>query len=204
MSILKLFLANLFITKHPMTYIVIHFEECLFMPTVLITGGTGLIGSALSSMLIDKGYKVIILTRNKSDVRHQTSGITYAEWDVEKEIIDKDAVAKADYIIHLAGANLSEKRWTKKRKKEIVESRTHTSALLVKALKEIPNKVKTVVSASGIGWYGEQKNSEPFKETDLPAEDFLGQTCEQWERSIEPVTTIGKRLVKLRTGIVLS
>lgn len=190
-----------------MTYIVIHFEECLFMPTVLITGGTGLIGSALSPMLIDKGYKVTILTRNKSDVSHQTSGITYAEWDVEKEIIDKDAVAKADYIIHLAGANLSEKRWTKKRKKEIVESRTESSALLVKALKENTNHVKAVVSASAIGWYGADTNTslqKGFHEEDPAALDFLGEICKQWEQAIKPAETLGKRLVIIRTAIVLS
>src|SRR5215216_7843552 len=104
------------------------------MPVVLITGGTGLIGTALSKMLVSKGYEVIILSR-QSEKKPPTSNVqppivSYSHWNIENETIDKDAVAKADYIIHLAGANLSEKRWTAKRKKEIVESRTKTSALL--------------------------------------------------------------------------
>jgi uncharacterized protein (TIGR01777 family) len=173
------------------------------MPTILISGGTGLVGTALTNELLQKGYSVIILTRSPEKYK-STTKLVYAKWNVEDQVIDKEAIAKADHIVHLAGENVGDKRWTKKRKKQIVESRTLSSALLVKALKEQLNNVKTVVSASGIGWYGEQKKSEPFIETDPAAEDFLGQTCKEWEASIEPVTTLGKRLVKLRTGIVLS
>src|SRR5437773_6288839 len=166
------------------------------MATVLITGGTGLIGRALTKELLNRNYDVIILTRDPG--KYSTgSRLCYAKWNIEEQTIDKDAIAKADHIIHLAGENVGEKRWTEKRKKQIVESRTQTSALLVKALKEIPNNIKTVVTASGIGWYGEQKRPEPFVETDPPAEDFLGQACKQWENSIAPVETFEKRLVKL-------
>jgi NAD dependent epimerase/dehydratase family enzyme len=90
-------------------------------------------------------------------------------------------------------------------KKEILDSRTKSSALLIKALKENDNKVKAVVSASGIGWYG--PDTAPggcFKEEDPAHSDFLGQTCLHWEQSIEPITAMGKRLVILRTGIALS
>ena len=93
------------------------------------------------------------------------------------------------------------------RKKEIQDSRTQTSTLLVKALKENENKVRTVVSASGIGWYGPDPvtpNPKPFVETDDCYDDFLGNTCRAWEESIAPVTALGKRLVWLRTGIALS
>jgi len=173
------------------------------MPTVLITGGTGLIGKALTKELRKRNYDLIILTRSPEKYTN-SPGLSYAKWNVDEQLIDKNAIARADHIIHLAGENVGDKRWTKKRKKQILESRTLTSALLVKALKEQPNNVKTVVSASGIGWYGEQKRSEPFIETDPATEDFLGQTCKEWEAGIEPVTTLGKRLVKLRTGIVLS
>jgi uncharacterized protein len=176
------------------------------MSTVIITGGTGLIGSALAKELVKRGYQVIILSRRvyAANIDDLESRISYAEWNIEKQTIDKDAIAKADHVIHLAGENVGTKRWTKKRKKEILESRTLTSSLLVKALTEIPNNIKSVISASGIGWYGEQKTPEQFRETDPPANDFLGQTCKQWESSIEPVTTLGKRLVKLRMGMVLS
>ncbi|MGB8194194.1 MAG: TIGR01777 family oxidoreductase [Chitinophagaceae bacterium] len=178
------------------------------MATILITGGTGLIGTALSKLLTEKGHDVIILTRDPTtNDKPQTANISYAQWDIKNQTIDASAVQRADHIIHLAGANVAGKRWNAKRKKEIVESRTQSAALIVKALKENTNKVRSVISASGIGWYGpdtpESTKRGGFTETDPAAEDFLGQTCAQWEAAIEPVTALGKRLVKLRTGIVL-
>jgi len=178
------------------------------MPTVLITGGTGLIGKALSELLLQKGYQVIILSRTVPN--HQigdSSGLIYAHWDIARQTIDAATVQKADYIIHLAGAGVADKRWTSKRKKEIINSRIKGSALLVKAMTENANRVKAVISASAIGWYGPDPiipNPKPFTENDLPANDFLGDTCKQWEESIEPVTQLGKRLVILRNGLVLS
>ena len=174
------------------------------MHTVLITGGTGLVGKTLSKALIKKGYKVIILTRNTADKKAET-GLTYAEWDVAKQQINMTALQRADYIIHLAGAGVVEKKWTPAYKKEIVESRTQSSRLIFEALKNNTNKVKAIVSASATGWYGaDAEPAKPFVETDPADEDFLGQTCKLWEASIEPVEGLGKRLVKLRTGIVLS
>ena len=170
------------------------------MSTILITGGTGLIGSALSRMLVARGHRVIILSRGGV-------GADVAHWDPYKEVIDPEAIRSADFIVHLAGAGVADKRWTDRRKKEIVESRTRSSALLVKALKEIPNKVQAVISASGIGWYGPDPaipNPRPFVETDPVDDDFLGETCRLWEESIAPVTALGRRLVILRTGLVLS
>jgi uncharacterized protein (TIGR01777 family) len=134
-------------------------------------------------------------------------GADVAHWDPYKEVIDPEAIRSADFIVHLAGAGVADKRWTDRRKKEIVESRTRSSALLVKALKEIPNKVQAVISASGIGWYGPDPtipNPRPFVETDPVDDDFLGETCRLWEESIAPVTALGRRLVILRTGLVLS
>ncbi len=174
------------------------------MRTVLITGGTGLVGSRLTQLLMAKGYDVIVMGRHlkKNDAVNR---LTYAVWDIEQQTIDLAAIAKADYIVHLAGAGVAEKRWTEKRKTEIVDSRTQSSALLVKALKENSNQVKAVISASAIGWYGADPaiHKDGFKEDDEPVTDFLGETCRLWEASIEPVTELGKRLVKLRTGIVL-
>jgi uncharacterized protein (TIGR01777 family) len=173
-------------------------------PTILITGGTGLIGSALTNFLIEKGHGVIILTRKKDSTKKK-DGVEYAEWDLEKQFIEPWAIQRADHIIHLTGANVGEKRWTAKRKNEIVESRTLSSELLVKCLREIQNNVLTVVSASGIGWYGEDGDKRiPFVEDDPPAKGFLGETCKAWEESIEPVRHLGKRLVKVRIGLVLS
>ena len=173
------------------------------MATVLITGGTGLIGTALTRELLNKGYDIIILTRSPWKYSN-TSKLSYAGWDLEKQTIDKDAILKSDYIIHLAGANVGGKRWTSKRKNEIFESRVKSSGLIVKSLKENANDVKAVISASGIGWYGKGGEEKPFIETDPGAEDFMGTTCQAWEASIGPVASLGKRLVKFRTGVVLS
>jgi uncharacterized protein (TIGR01777 family) len=172
--------------------------------TVLITGGTGLVGKALAKTLLTKGYNVIILTRDVSGKKNDR-GISYARWDVAKQEIDLAALESADYIIHLAGAGVVDKRWTDAYKKEIVESRTESGRLIYEALKNNPNKVKTIVSASAIGWYGaDTAATKPFIETDPADDSFLGQTCKLWESSIEPVAELGKRLVKLRIGIVLS
>jgi uncharacterized protein (TIGR01777 family) len=194
------------------------------MPTILITGGTGMIGTALSRLLLEKGYEVVLLSRNTPapqpaatppaaatdphpPATPTTPAVRTAHWDPEKGIIDPAAVGEADYIIHLAGAGVADRRWSAKRKKEIVESRTLSGALIVKTLREMPNKVRAVISASAIGWYGPDPaipNPKPFTETEPANEDFLGDTCRQWEAAIAPVTTLGKRLVIFRTGIVLS
>ena len=176
------------------------------METVLITGGTGMIGKALTQALIERGFNVIILTRHISNKQKTKSDkLSYAIWDIEKQTIDKDEFAKADYIIHLAGASVAEKRWTKKRKQEIVSSRVDSGKLITDSLKNLPNKVKTIASATAIGWYGfDKKDGKKFTEDDPSSNDFLGQTCKQWEGAIELASFLGKRLVKLRIGIVLS
>ena len=172
------------------------------METVIITGGTGLIGTALTGLLISKGYRVIIMSRRK----HASIGnVSYALWDLKTSYIDPEAIKAADHIIHLAGAGVADKRWSEKCKKEIVDSRVDSSKLLVRALSEINNKVQTVVSASAMGWYGpDRKERTPFIETDPPSQDFLGSTCRLWEENIQPVVELNKRLVCLRTGIVFS
>lgn len=177
------------------------------MPVVLITGGTGLIGKSLTTQLIAKGYEVIIVSRTPP-LSSDNSMVTYAAWDIAEKKMDGNAIARADYIVNLAGAGVMDKSWSKKYKTEIVESRVKSSELLIDALQTTPNKVKAIISASAIGWYGEDsktlKDKYGFAETD-PADDaFLGETCRLWEESIDPVTKLYKRLVKLRIGIVLS
>ena len=122
------------------------------MQTVLITGGTGMVGSSLTQLLLNKGYQVIVLTR-KPKVS-TVSKLSYAVWNIAEGYIDPLAIGKADAIVHLAGAGVADERWTKKRKQEIVDSRVKSGALLVKYLSENPHQVKTVVTASAIGWYG--------------------------------------------------
>lgn len=179
------------------------------METVMITGGTGMIGKALTEALIERGYRVIVLTRRPQDkLTEKKENLQYADWDVEKQFLDKEAIKQADHIIHLAGASLAAKRWTKKWKREIVNSRVNSSRLIAETLQSVPNKIKTVICASAIGWYGDDAEKETaetgFVETDPPADNFLGHTCRQWEAAIEPVSYSGKRLVKFRIGLVLS
>ncbi|GAA4337523.1 TIGR01777 family oxidoreductase [Flaviaesturariibacter amylovorans] len=176
------------------------------MSTVLITGGTGLVGTALSRALRQQGHSVIVLTRNPSSAV-PAPGLRYAAWSVESGSIDAGALADADVIVHLAGANVAGGRWTERRKQEIVESRVRSGELLVRALGTLPNKVHTVLSASAIGWYGpdpQVPNPRPFVEEDRADGAFLGRTCAQWEGAIRPVEALGKRLVIARIGIVMS
>lgn len=178
------------------------------MQTVIITGGTGLVGKALTKHLVEKGFSVIIFTRKLPSINNSNPAISYALWNVKEKKIDVAAIQKADYIIQLAGAGVVDKKWTDVYKKEILNSRTESSALLTATLQNNNNKVKTIVSASAIGWYGADDvhadKQTSFVETDKPAPGFLGNTCKLWEESIEPAAQLGKRLVKLRTGIVLS
>ncbi len=173
------------------------------MSVILITGGTGLIGTQLSRLLVAAGNEVIILTRKAQPAKER---ITYSVWDPARGLIDPVQLSRADHVIHLAGAGVADKRWTKKRKEEITGSRVAAGVLLVDALRRTDNKVQTVVSAAATGWYGpDPKGSKrPFQETDPAYRDFLGDSCRLWEESVQPVTELGKRLVILRTGMVLS
>jgi uncharacterized protein len=176
------------------------------MQTILITGGTGLVGKALTHRLLKKGFRVIILTR-KIPATGATEGLQYALWNVKEKKIDLAALQKADHIIHLAGAGVVDKRWTASYKKEILDSRTQSCSLIVDSLKKHDNKVQTIVSASAIGWYGADtaaSREAGFSETAPADAQFLGDTCRLWEESVDAAVSLGKRVVKLRTGIVLS
>jgi len=173
------------------------------MPSVVITGGSGLVGTALSKLLVSQGFSVTILSRDPAAHKSQHPDVRYAAWDIPDQRISEEAIGGAKYIIHLAGAGVADKRWTDKRKKEIQESRVKSSELLIKALTQIPNQVEAVVSASAIGWYPESMGIQHV-ETDPPDPGFLGETCRLWEQHIQPVTAMGKRLVILRAGIALS
>lgn len=175
------------------------------MQTVLITGGTGMVGQSLTDALIDNGFEVIVLTRSprKSSRLH----LSYAKWDIEKNYIDPIALEKATVIVHLAGESVATKRWTSKRKKEILDSRVQSGLLITNALKTMKHQVHTFIGASAIGWYGpdnEKSLKEGFNEEDKVDNSFLGDTCKQWEDSVKTITTIGVRMVTLRIGIVLN
>jgi len=167
---------------------------------VLLTGGTGFIGKHLTDVLIENGFTVSILSRSS---RENTPSITYYKWNLKDNFIEKDAIMNADYIIHLAGEGIVEKRWTKNRKKAILESRTKPIELIFSALKENNKTLDAFISASAVGIYGAITGPEICTENTPPANDFLGTTCQQWENAADQITSLGIRTVKIRTGIVL-
>ncbi|MBQ19415.1 MAG: TIGR01777 family protein [Flavobacteriales bacterium] len=170
---------------------------------VLITGGTGLVGTVLAKLIVEKGDLVTILTRDKNRTSKHPN-ITYSFWDIDQGIIDKEELLSANYIVHLAGADIAEKPWSQKRKKEILDSRVDPIKLIYNYLNNNPNQLKAFVSASGVGYYGAITTNTIFEETATPANDFLGETCLKWEQAVDELNDLSIRTVKLRTGIVLA
>ncbi len=169
---------------------------------VLITGATGLIGTELVSLLLQNGITVNYLTTSKNKIINELNYNGFY-WSPEQGIIDENCLMGVDSIINLAGANIS-KRWTNSYKQEIIESRLLSSALLFKAVKSNPNQVKQIVSASGTSIY---PNSDTiiFDENSTQVNDnFLGNVVVKWEETTDKFATLGLKVCKLRTGIVLS
>ncbi|MCK8141179.1 TIGR01777 family oxidoreductase [Flavobacterium sp. I-SCBP12n] len=167
---------------------------------VLISGGSGFIGTHLTALLLSKGYTVSILSRSE---KQNKADVFYYKWDVATQFIEEEAVLKADYIIHLAGENIGEKRWTAKRKAAIIDSREKSSQLLYMVLKKHYKKLDAFISASAVGIYGAVNGEEICTENDAPANDFLGYVCQKWEDSIDFIENLNIRTVKIRTGLVL-
>jgi hypothetical protein len=166
---------------------------------ILITGASGVVGTRLTEMLLQKGYHVAHLGRSK-----KSGTIPSFRWDVEKGEMDVNALKDADAIVHLAGAGVADKRWTPERKKEILDSRTKSTALLFEKLKSGDHAFKCFVSASAIGYYGFGMNEEIFTEEHPAGSDFLAQVTKQWEEEVTKIEKLGMRVCKLRIGIVLS
>ena len=173
--------------------------------TILIAGGTGMLGTQLAKTLVDGGYHVVILSRNPETLKQkETPEISFAKWDIANKTIDQNCLQHVYALVNLAGAGVMDKAWTKDYKNEIVSSRVESSALLLKALQSYKNTIEIVISTSAVGWYGESKTNRAFVESDEADTSFLGQTCLAWENAITPVIDLKKRLVIFRTGIVLS
>ncbi len=172
------------------------------MKTIGITGGTGFVGRHLTTLLINKGYNVVIFTRNapKDRINQQ---LTYAHWDADKRECDINALKELQAVVHLAGAGIADKRWTEKRKKAIFDSRVTGTDFLVSQLKDYAPGCKTFIAASATGFYGpDQEEKIPFTETALPYNDFLGNTCKQWEMASQKASEFARTVI-LRFGIVL-
>jgi uncharacterized protein (TIGR01777 family) len=169
------------------------------MKKVLISGGTGLIGTALTRLLQSKGYQVAHLSRSSGE----KNGVKAWKWDYKKKILEPGAMEGVYAIVHLAGAGIADKRWTDARKKEIIDSRVETAGLLYQALKNSGSNPTVFVSASGINYYGSISTEKVFVESDPPSDSFIGECCRKWEAAADLFAPIC-RVVKLRTGVVLS
>ncbi|MCG8390783.1 MAG: TIGR01777 family oxidoreductase [Cytophagales bacterium] len=167
---------------------------------VLVTGGTGLVGTRLTSLLLEKGYQVRYLSRNPGKV----SEVESFSWDIDRQTIDEKALDGVDYIIHLAGAGVADKKWTIQRKKEILQSRTKSTEVLRSALANKDHQVKAFISASAVGYYGWDTGGVWKKEDSRFGDDFLATVTKSWEAEVDQVEKLGIRVAMLRIGIVLS
>lgn len=168
------------------------------MASILVTGGTGLIGTSLCNLLRDKGYTVLILSRTKKDKPN-----TYY-WNLEGHYIDTEAIVRADYIIHLAGAGIADKSWSKERKQILIDSRVKSANLLFEKVKELNSNLKGFISASAVGYYGASTSTKIYTENDAAGNDFASKICKVWEKAANQFNALNIRTVIIRTGVVLS
>lgn len=170
--------------------------------TVLIAGGSGLVGQRLTSILVNKGYTVHILTR--SSTRKSTDPkVQYFNWNVNKGVIDENAL-DVNYIINLAGAGIADKRWTTSRKKEILESRTLSTKLIHDSLVSSNRSIQHYIGASAVGIYGHSDQQLLTEEAVSTDDDFMVEVCRQWEKAHNSLAELTEQISILRIGIVLS
>ncbi len=168
--------------------------------TVVIAGGTGLIGRAVARKLAAGNFRVKILTR-KPLVNSENE---HVYWDPENGEIDVSEIEDTEFCINLAGANIAEKRWTKKRKTEILRSRVNSARLLFEVFGKRESNLKAYVASSAVGFYGAQTLEKTFSEKDAAGEDFLAKVCAAWEKESLRFQTKNIRTVVFRTGVVLA
>lgn len=167
--------------------------------SVLIAGGTGLVGHRLTKLLLQNGYKVMLLSRKKT-----TQGdITVYEWNPAKNAIDDNALLDADHIINLSGENIAGGRWTPERKRALISSRTGSNQLLFDACQRLGRFPKTYITASAIGYYGNRENEILDEDSDAGS-GFLSECCVTWESGAQKWSDKGVRTVICRIGLVLS
>jgi uncharacterized protein (TIGR01777 family) len=164
---------------------------------ILVTGASGLIGTALGPSLTSRGHEVTRLVRGQSPSEGKS-----ARWDPMAGSIDASALAGVDAVVHLAGENIAE-RWTAAKKARIRDSRVKGTQLLCETLTRLPSPPKVLVSASAIGYYGD-RGEETLTDDSPPGRGFLPEVCRAWEAAAEPARQQGIRVVHLRLGVVLS
>jgi hypothetical protein len=163
---------------------------------VVVSGASGLVGSSLTDALRTRGDEVTALVR-----RVPIAG--EARWDPVAGSIDAAALEGADAVVHLAGAGIGDKRWSARRRHEIVSSRVESTSVLARTLVELSRPPATMVSASAVGFYGD-RGDEELTEDSGPGTGFLADLCRAWEDATEPAARAGVRVVRLRSGVVLS
>lgn len=168
--------------------------------SILIAGGTGLIGKHIISCLDKDQYNISVLSRTK----RVSNNIQYYKWDLGKMEIEEEALKNVDIIINLAGAGIADKRWTESRKKEIIESRIKSNECLFKNLSERGIRPKAYISASAIGYYGNRGDEILTENSSVGKSGFLAQTTEQWEDAVFKLESQFERMVVVRVGLVLS
>ncbi len=169
---------------------------------VLITGATGLVGSALLRQLELKGYGVRVLTTGK-----QAAGSgNYYYWDPGSGQVDTEAFRDVSVIVHLAGAGIADKRWTTRRKQLILESRVGSLRLIYDILRQRNHRVRQLICAGAIGWYGDDPSGQQVFDEDAPPDEgsFLGRVCKEWEAAAFKMEQLGIPVAVLRTGMVLA
>lgn len=162
---------------------------------IAVTGSTGLIGTALSKVLLAAGHRVVPVVRGNA-------GPDQIAWDPAAGRLDPGALEGLDAVVHLAGEGIAEKRWTAEQKKRILTSRTLGTDLLARTMAETQDGPRILLSGSAIGWYGD-RGDETLTEASEPGSGFLADVCRQWEAATGPAADAGARVVHLRTGIVL-
>lgn len=168
--------------------------------TVLITGGSGLIGRYLTSALLEKGHKVSHLSRREGSF----GKVRVYRWDPENKVIDPALLGEIDYIVHLAGENIGDSAWSGSKQERITRSRVESTMLLHRMMIERDIRIRAFISASAVGYYGSVTTDKFFTEEDPPAEDFLGNVCRSWEMAADLFADQGIRTVKIRTASVLA
>lgn len=168
------------------------------MKTILIAGGTGLIGQLLAQTLKDEGHNIRLLSRSKSAKPNFPTFL----WNVDKGVADENAFKEVDIVINLAGSGVADKLWTERRKKEITESRIKSNQLLGYCFKNY-HRPSLYISAGAIGFYGHREN-EILTEEHTAGSGFLSESCKHWEKAVFETADDSTRLVLFRIGIVLS
>ena len=168
------------------------------MKTILIAGGTGLVGQLLAQTLKDEGYKIRLISRSKP----VNPVFPTFLWNVEKGVADGNAFKEVDIVINLAGSGVADKLWTERRKKEITESRVKSNQLLAYCFKNY-HRPALYISAGAIGFYGHRED-EILTEEYAAGDDFLSKSCTAWENAVFETADHDTRLILFRIGIVLS